>query len=163
MRKILILVVAMLVSSCGSPAADERTMAERVTIHEQWAAATDDGMAAMFGTLSNDGADARITSGTSPAADIVELHEVVGDAGSKTMRPKDGGLVIPGGGSHELAPGADHVMLMDLTGPLSPGTDVSVTLLFEDGSTLPVTAQVRDFPGANEEYRPDHSGHGSHG
>lgn len=159
MRKSLILVVALLLSACGGP--DARTMADQVTIQEQWAAATDDGMAAMFGTLTNaGGTEARVTSGSSPAAGMVELHEVVGEAGAKTTRAKDGGLIIPPGGSHELVPGGDHVMLMDLTGPLAPGTEVTVTLAFEDGSTLPVTAQVRDFAGANEEYQP---GHGSHG
>ncbi len=161
MRRVMVLVAAVLLSACGSPAADDRPMAGQVSIHDQWTAATDDGMAAMFGTLTNDGdREARITYGTSPAAGIIEMHEVVGESGSKTMRPKDGGFVIAGGGSHDLAPGGDHVMLMDLTGPLSPGTDVTVTLVFEDGSSLPVTAQVRDFAGANEEYQP---GHGSHG
>ncbi|MGU3502780.1 copper chaperone PCu(A)C [Mycobacterium sp. C31M] len=136
-------------------------MADQVAIEEQWAAATDDGMAALFGTLTNaGGTEARVTSGTSPAAGMVELHEVVGEAGSKTMQAKDGGLVIPPGGSHELVPGGDHVMLMDLTGPLAPGAEVTVTLAFEDGSTLPVTAQVRDFAGANEEYQPGHGNHG---
>ncbi|WBP94969.1 copper chaperone PCu(A)C [Mycolicibacterium neoaurum] len=161
MPKVLILAATLLLAACGSPAAQESPMAERVTVTDQWAAGTDGGMAALFGTLSNTGSnEVRITSGSSPAAGMVELHEVTGAAGSKTMRPKAGGFVIAPGGSHELAPGGDHVMLMDLTGPLSPGSDVTVTLEFEDGSTLPVTAQVRDFAGANEQYQP---GHGSHG
>jgi copper(I)-binding protein len=43
-------------------------------------------------------------------------------------------------------------MLMDLTTPLRPGADVSLTLAFADGSTLPVIAQVREFAGAKEQY-----------
>ena len=80
-------------------------------------------------------------------------HEVVGEGmENKTMQPKEGGITVPAGGSHELVPGGDHIMLMDLKRPLQPGEDVEVTVTFEDGSTLPVTAQIRDFPGAGEEY-----------
>jgi copper(I)-binding protein len=45
-------------------------------------------------------------------------------------------------------------MLMDLKAPLTAGADVPVTVTFQDGSTLDVTAQVRDFAGANENYQP---------
>jgi copper(I)-binding protein len=43
---------------------------------------------------------------------------------------------------------------MNLTEPLLPGAEVTLTVEFEDGSTLPVTAQVRDFAGADEVYDP---------
>lgn len=161
MRKTLIvLTVAILAVGCGSPT-EQHTMSAEVSIHDQWTAATEDNMAAVFGTLVNDGQhEARIVSGSSPAAARVEVHEVVGSPGSKTMRPKDGGIVLPAGGSHELTPGGDHLMLMDLTAPLSPGADIELTVQFEDGSTLPVTVQVRDFAGADENYQPAHQGHG---
>jgi copper(I)-binding protein len=77
-----------------------------------------------------------------------------------TMRPKEGGFAVPARGTRELIPGGDHLMLMDLKEPLQPGDDVSLTVVFEDGSTLPVTAQIRDFPGANEEYTPGGTGSG---
>ena len=77
------------------------------------------------------------------------------------MRPKEGGLAIAAGATHELAPGGAHLMLMDLKAPLQPGADVPVSLVFEDGSSLPVTAQVRDFAGGNENYQPPSPhGHG---
>lgn len=155
-------VIALLTVSCTSPAAEhEHPMASEVTITDQWASAGDGEMAALFGTLVNNGhREARIVSGSSPAAGHVEVHEVAGDAGAKTMRPKEGGILLAAGASHELAPGGDHLMLMDLTAPLSPGSDIELTVQFEDGSTLPITAQVRDFAGANEEYQPTHDGHG---
>lgn len=131
-------------------------MAETVTFADPWASAADSGMTAVFGTLHNSGHhDAHVVSATSPAATMVELHEVAADAsGAKTMRPKAGGFTIPAGGGHELVPGGDHIMLMDLTAPLQPGADVEVTVTFEDGSSLPVRAQVRDFPGGKENYQP---------
>jgi periplasmic copper chaperone A len=144
--------LALALSGCTSPA--NEPMAHHVTMTDQWASAADSGMTAVFGRLTNSGGhDARIVSGTSPIAGHVEVHEVVPDsAGGKVMQPKQGGLVVPAGGTHELTPGGDHLMLMDLREPLTPGTDVTVTVNFEDGSTLPVTAQVRDFAGGNEDY-----------
>lgn len=129
-------------------------MAEAVTIAEQWASSADMGITAVFGTFTNTGDhEARIVRGSSPAAGRVEVHEVAADGtGAKTMRPKAGGVVIPAGGTYDLVPGGDHLMLMDLAAPLAPGADVTLTIEFEDGSTLPFTAQVRDFVGANEQY-----------
>jgi copper(I)-binding protein len=126
-----------------------------VTVSDQWVKATDKGMTGVFGTLDNAGdRDVTVVSASSPTAGSVELHEVVGQAGSGTMRPKDGGFMVPAGGSHVLAPGGDHIMLMDLKMPLKAGSDVEVTLTFDDGTTLPFSAQVRDFPGADEKYEP---------
>ena len=162
-RSLIALTAAFLAVGCTSPAEEhtDHAMASEVTFQEQWASAGDGEMAAVFGTLVNNGHhEARVVSGSSPAAGHVEVHEVVGDAGAKTMRPKEGGIVLPAGGRHELTPGGDHLMLMDLTAPLSVGSDIALTVRFEDGSTLPVTVQVRDFAGANEQYQPKHDGHG---
>lgn len=138
--------------------------AAAVTIADQWVKAAPSGMTAMFGTLKNSGAkEITVVSASSPAAGQVELHEVVGQPGSTTMRPKEDGFVIPAGGSHVLAPGGDHIMLMDLKGPLQAGADVEVTLSFNDGSSLPISAQVRDFQGAAENYQPGGHSAGSHG
>lgn len=135
-----------------------------VTVADQWVKAAPSGMTAVFGTLKNSGAkEITIVSASSPAAGQVELHEVVGQPGSTTMRPKNGGFAIPGGGSHVLAPGGDHLMLMDLKGPLQAGSEVEVTLSFDDGSSLPFSAQVRDFQGAAENYQPGGHSAGSHG
>ncbi|MBO0681270.1 copper chaperone PCu(A)C [Mycolicibacterium sp. S2-37] len=149
--------VVALASGCASPPGHhEQSAAQSVAVTDQWATAGDMGMAAVFGTFTNTGhRDAHIVSGTSPAAGRVEVHEVVPDAsGAKTMRPKAGGITVPAGGTRELAPGGDHLMLMDLTGPLQPGAHVALTVMFDDRSTLPVTAQIRDFAGGNEEYQP---------
>lgn len=157
-KHVLVAVTAMVAfTGCTTPTGhDESPMAEHVTFGNQWASAAETGMAAVFGTFTNTGHHAaRVVSGRSPAAGRVEIHEVVPDAdGSNAMRPKDGGLTVPADGTHELVPGGDHLMLMDLTEPLQPGGDVALTIVFEDGSTLPVTAQVRDFAGGDADYRP---------
>lgn len=154
-----ILAAAALVSSGCTSSSEHQddTMASTVTIENQWASSADTGMAAVFGTLNNTGHhEARIVGGESPLAGRVEIHEVTSEGtGAKTMRPKAGGIAVPADGTHDLVPGGDHIMLMDLSQPLKPGADVDLTVMFEDGSTLPVTAQVRDFPGADEDYQPN--------
>lgn len=139
--------------------------AKVVTVSDQWVKAADKGMTAVFGTLKNSGKqEVTVVSATSPAAGRMELHEVVSQSGGGSMmRPKEGGFIIPAGGTHVLAPGADHLMLMDLKAPLAIGSDVEVTLTFKDGSSLPFTAQVRTFPGAGETYVPGGLPAGQHG
>ena len=146
-----------LFTGCGSDdPARPATQADAVRIDEPWVKAVDSGMTGGFADLVNDGdTPVRVVAAESPAAQRMELHEVTPDAtGAMTMRPKDGGFVIDANSAHALTPGADHLMFFDPPAPLTPGTDIVVTLRFEDGSTKSVTMQVRDFPGAEEHYEP---------
>ncbi len=172
-RPAALLAAALLVGGAGSgcaprtespPTAGAEDSGAAVTVSEQWVKAADAGMTGVFGTLNNSGTtDATVVSANSPAAGRVELHEVVGRPGSTTMQPKAGGFTIPAGGSHVLAPGGDHIMLMDLATPLQPGNDVEITLTLADGSTSTFTAQVREFAGAGENYQPGGQSAGDHG
>ena len=115
-------------------------------------------MSAMFGTLRNPtSADITITGGSSPVAGMVELHETVkNDAGQMQMQPKQGGFVIPAGGTFVLQPGGNHVMLMALKAPLENGASTTVTLT-TSGGDVSLTVPVRAFPGAQESYAPSPS------
>ena len=155
--------VVLSMSACAAPGTAENTSsASSVTFADPWAGSADMGMAAVFGTFTNGSdRDAVVVAGESPAAARVELHEVAPDAGgNNTMRPKEGGITVPAGATKELVPGGDHLMLMELGQPLEPGVDVALTITFDDGSTLPITAQVRDFAGGAEEYSPGPHAHG---
>ncbi|GAA5047696.1 hypothetical protein HNP84_000320 [Thermocatellispora tengchongensis] len=137
--------------------ASARPAAASLTITDPWVKAAEKGMTAAFGTLVND-TDAPITvvSGTSPAAGRIELHEVVDSDGSMVMRPKQGGFVVPPRGTHQLQPGGDHIMLMDLPKAVRPGDEVQVTLTLQGGGTFRFTAVGKDFAGAREDYHPGH-------
>nr|WP_243845274.1 copper chaperone PCu(A)C [Microbacterium halimionae] len=125
-----------------------------VAISDAWVKAADSGMSAAFGELTNEGtADATIVSISSDASTSLQLHETVeNDSGDMVMQEKDGGFVIPAGGTFTLEPGGNHFMLMDLTDPLVAGDDVSFTVTFSDDSTYEFTAPVKDYSGANENY-----------
>lgn len=134
-----------------------------VTLEAGWAKAAD-GMSGVFGTLHNASAgDITLVSATSSAADVVELHESVSTGANVTMSEVEGGFTVPAGGTFELAPGGNHIMLMELTAGLLPGDEVPVTLAFDDGSTIDVTVLAKDYGGAQENYEGDgedaHAGH----
>ncbi|WP_436701576.1 copper chaperone PCu(A)C [Nocardioides sp. BYT-33-1] len=126
-----------------------------LSVTDPWVKAATDGMTAAFGTLVNDSTDdVTVVSATTTAAASTELHETVeNEDGSMAMRPKEGGFVIPAGGSLTLEPGGDHLMLMGLSAPVEPGTTVTLTLTLGDGSTVPVEATVKAFDGADEQYQ----------
>jgi len=145
------LLLAAGLTACSS--ADEGA---GLAVTDAWVKASDEAMTGVFGTLVNDGPkDAVVVAASSPAAARVELHTTAtGGDGSMVMTPVDGGFVVPAGGTHVLEPGADHIMLMELVGPLEPGDEVELSLKTADGQVLDVVAVVRTFAGGQEEYEP---------
>ncbi|MBB2975936.1 hypothetical protein FHX49_001503 [Microbacterium endophyticum] len=159
---ILLAAAAVALTGCASttdssPSDSPLPAGGTVTISDAWVKAADSGMSAAFGELTNAGtADATIVSISSDAATSLQLHETVeNDSGDMVMQEKEGGFVIPAGGTLTLEPGGNHFMLMDLTEPLVAGDDVSFTVTFSDDSTYEFTAPVKDYSGANENYEDD--------
>lgn len=152
------LVVVTGCAATAEPAPSEAVPAgDAITIEDAWVKAADEGMSAAFGILENTGeTDATVVSVASEASAMIELHETVeSDSGELVMREVDGGFTIPAGGELVLEPGANHIMLMDLAGPLLAGDEAVFTLTFSDDSTLEFTAPVKDYAGANENYHED--------
>ena len=138
-------------TACSTNSSDSPTAGtgEVVVITDAWVKTADSGMTAAFAEFSNPtDKEVTIVAATSPASTMLELHETVGD----TMQQKEGGFVIPAGGSLTLEPGGNHIMFMDVPTPIAAGDDVEVTLEFADGSTQRFTAVGKDFTGADEEY-----------
>ena len=129
------------------------------TLTDPWVKAAEDGMAAAFGLLTNPtDRDLVLIGASTPACAEVQLHETASDgSGGMSMQEKEGGFPLPAGATLELAPGGDHLMLIDLVAPLLPGDEVALTLTFEDGTVLEASATVKDFAGAQENYEPEGS------
>ncbi|MGP9785246.1 copper chaperone PCu(A)C [Glutamicibacter sp. 287] len=144
-------------SETSSPAPADAS----ITVKDLWVKAADKGMSAGFGAIKNtSGQDITIASVSSPVSSDLELHETVAnESGAMVMREKSGGFTIPAHSELQLEPGGNHIMFMDLAKPLTSGSDVSITLTFSDHTTLDITAPVKDFAGANENYEgSDHQG-----
>jgi periplasmic copper chaperone A len=94
-------------------------------------------------TLHNTGKQGHsLVKATSPAARVTELHTVVDEGGMKMMRPV-AKMDIAAGSETRLQPGGLHIMLIGLKQPLTEGAQVSITLVFEDGSQKSISAPVR--------------------
>lgn len=108
---------------------------------------------AIFMTIQNSGTtDDRLVAASTDAAKRAELHTHIENAeGVMRMVEVEDGFPVPAGGSHTLARGGDHVMLMGLTGPLEQGANVTLTLVFEGAGEITV-----DVPVDNKR-QPDHA------
>jgi periplasmic copper chaperone A len=131
------------------------------------------GAVAGYFVVSNGGAAAdSLLSASTPIAKTVQLHKTVvigsaapsassagmggvgsampsaassagtGSGGMMGMVPVDR-VDIPAGGSVEFKPGSYHLMIMELTGTLTVGQTVDLTLVFEKAGTITVKAEVR--------------------
>ena len=125
---------------------------------------------AVFLVLSNAGtADDTLIAADTPVAERTELHTHLQDAqGVMRMVEVEDGFPVPAGGSHPLARGGDHVMLLGLTGPLKDGDSFPLTLTFEHGGDVTIDVVVdsaRDatMPAGQGAGQGGHAGHGMSG
>ena len=102
-------------------------------------------VSAVYMVLRNEGeAEDRLVSASSPAAGLVEIHESKMVDNVMQMNPVEGGILLPVEEGVRLQPGGLHVMLLELTMPLVPGTAIPVTLNFESGASLTIAAPIYD-------------------
>lgn len=92
-----------------------------------------------------------LTGAVSPAAGIVEIHQMKMEGEVMKMRAVDT-LALAAGQKVEFKPGGYHFMLMDLKARFQAGASVPLTLQFRDAKgaerTLAVTVPVRHQPQA---------------
>ena len=125
-------------------------------------------MTACFGQLKNvSDKDINVVSFSSPTLEgaSTELHETV----DGMMREKEGGFTIPAGGTYDLVPGGDHLMIMNYPGAIPAGDNLTVEIKLDDGTTLTTEIPVREQPSGEENYagdmdhgNMDHSEHMDH-
>lgn len=139
--------------------AGQKVSTTKLTASDQWAKAAKKGaMSATFGIIKNPtDRPIRIVAAISAASTVLQLHEVVMKDGQMVMQQKNGGFVIPAGGTLELTPGGNHIMFMKLTKNLTAGAQVPVTLVTSDGGLMTFKALVKVYNGGNENYDPSAS------
>jgi periplasmic copper chaperone A len=95
-------------------------------------------VAGAFMAIANQGKDAdRLIKVASPAADLVQIHEMAVDGGIMKMRAVQGVDLKPNT-TTELRPGGFHVMLEGLKQPLKQGDNIPLTLTFEKAGSINV-------------------------
>jgi hypothetical protein len=85
----------------------------------------------------------RITRIESNAFATVEIHETRSEQGVMKM-VEIGAIEIPADGTAELKPGGMHLMLIKPQTNLSPGSEIPLTLFFDDGSSLDTQLKVSE-------------------
>lgn len=134
------LLLAGLVFSSGA-------LAQSVTVKDAWVRATVPAQKATgaFMQLTSP-TGTRLVEARSPAAGIVEIHEMAMENNVMKMRAVKG-IDLPPNKPVALVPGGYHVMLIDLKAQARTGDSVPITLVFEDKDkkrqTVEVKAEVR--------------------
>jgi copper(I)-binding protein len=111
-------------------------------------------------TIANKGSGARRLVGVESRDYVkVELHASQVTNGIATMAPLAQVEIAPGQ-TVRFAPGGLHLVLIGPKAAAPPGRGVSLTLVFDDGTRLPVSAVVRqDAAGAGKGRHGPHHGH----
>ena len=100
--------------------------------------------------IANKGGEAdRLLAASSPHAGKVEIHSMAMVDNVMVMRPVEGGLEIPAGGTLELKPGGLHLMFMSVSEPFREGGSVPLTLEFEKAGKVDVVLPVRKASGGH--------------
>lgn len=124
-RPTLPLLALALGAACGLAQA-------QTTVKDAWVRGTvaQQKATGLFAQISSAGGG-KLVAAASPAAGVVEIHEMSMDGSMMKMRALPAGLDLPAGKTVELKPGGYHIMLMDLKAPLKAGDTVEVTLTIE--------------------------------
>jgi len=161
----LLAAAVLFTTATGAMAADAA-----LEVQAAWARATVKGQMAtgafMMLTAKTDG---KLVGVVSPAAGVVQVHEMKMEGGVMKMAEVKGGLALPAGQAVELKPGGYHVMLMDLKQPLLKGSTLPLTLVFKDAKDVESRMEIKvpvaaTAPGAMVKPAPmDHSMHNMQG
>lgn len=89
-----------------------------------------------------------LLGGSTAAAEVVEIHNMVMENDVMVMSPLADGLTIPAGSMAQLKPGGLHIMMINLTQTLEVGNTIEVTLNFEKAGEITLTVPIQEPPAA---------------
>ncbi|MBD3618070.1 MAG: copper chaperone PCu(A)C [Gammaproteobacteria bacterium] len=118
---------------------------DAVTASDAWIREAPPGAPMLAGYLvltNHSGTERALVKAEGADFGAIELHRSVFEDGMARMMPQER-IPVPAGGAVELKPGDYHLMLMRPARPLRAGDVSEITLHFDDGSRLPVRAEVR--------------------
>jgi copper(I)-binding protein len=127
--------------------AHDYTLAD-LKIEHPWARPTVPGQHTGGGFLQIHNAGAtpdRLLGGRTPVAERVELHTMRMEGDVMRMREL-AAVDVPARGRVEFKPGALHLMMTGLKGPLKPGDKLPLVLRFEKAGEVEVMLDVENAP-----------------
>lgn len=150
---IIRLFAALLLSFIATAAYAHEYKLGALEIKHPWTRATPKGAAVAGGYLRviNTGTTPdRLIGGAAEVAKKFEVHEMSLDGGVMKMRELKDGLEIPPGATVELKPGSYHIMMMNLSQPLTKGERVKGSLTFEKAGKVDVEFVVEAIGGSSD-------------
>jgi len=123
-----------------------------IEIVHPWSRPTPPGdkVGAGYLVIANAGdSDDPLVSATFEGAGRTEIHQMSVDNGVMKMRPVEGGIEIPAGGTVELKPGAFHIMFKELKRLPKQGEKFKGTMTFEKAGEVAVEYAVDKMGGDN--------------
>lgn len=117
--------------------------AAQVTVREPWIRATvpaAQATGAFMELVSRQ--DARLVEVRSPAAGIIEIHQM-SMQGDRMMMSAVEGIDLPAGKTVALASGGYHIMMMDLKRQMKAGETVPMTLVIQGKGKKQETVEVQ--------------------
>lgn len=139
------LALLLLLGSLSTQLMATTDAASSVSVNEPYVRAVPPGQpnsAAFMQLYNSSTAQHSIVKAKSTVSGIVELHTHVKEDGMMKMRQVKQ-IDIPPQSKTTLQPGGLHVMFIGLKSELKPGSKVTFTLIFEDGSKKTIEAPVR--------------------
>lgn len=138
--------LAALVLLLAATVACTKKPAGAISVTDAWVRATHPGQQTGAAYLSiNSATAASLIKVESPAAAHAEIHSMEMQDGIMLMREMDA-LVLPANQNVSLAPGGNHIMLMNLKQPMIAGEKVPLKLSIKRGDEtiqMDVQADVR--------------------
>ena len=108
------------------------------------------GATAAYAIIHNHGSqDDRLIAASVSFAKKTEIHEMMLDGDVMKMRELEGGLLIPAGKTVTLASGAEHIMLMGLSQPITKDSSYEIIFEFESAGTMTVPAGTISLSGGH--------------
>jgi len=136
-RRLPLLSAAALAALLALPAAAQ------VAVTDAWIRGTVPGQKATGAFMQLTSlSDMALVGAASPAAKVVEIHQMRQEGGMMKMNAVDR-VALPANKTVELKPGGYHIMMMDLTQPLRDGESIPLTLTFEDKAGKKQTVEVK--------------------
>ncbi len=145
---------------CGAPVM-AGTAADDISVSDPYVRAMPPGQPtslAFMGITNNSDKDHAVLDAEGTVAKMVELHTHSMKNGMMHMHMVEK-VDLPAGKKVMLQTGGLHVMLMGLKQDLKPGDQVSISLVFEDGSKKQLDVPVRKIKMMMKKPEPMSSGH----
>jgi len=148
MTRLLLSACLLTLAACGQASAP--TGPATVAVSDALCRPTPNGRDATgcYLTLTASQAD-RLVSVGSPVSGLAQIHEMKTENGMMMMGELKDGLALPAGEAVSLAPGGNHIMLLQLKQPLAAGEQVPLILTFEHAQPVGVRAAVGQPPAAS--------------